>query len=201
MNQEKIPRVDIYLDSPMALSALHYYRDAVKNKSGELRPEVIDIGEEIFDSGTLKEARSQEDSMRLNHLKKPSIIISASGMATGGRVIHHLKNMLPNFLNSVLLVGYQAVGTRGALLEAGAEEIKMHGEMIPVKADIVKIEGYSVHADTPELINWFKELPDKPDQAFVVHGEELAAAAFAKKLNEELGWRAVAPTHGQEFYF
>ena len=201
MNQEKIPRVDIYLDSPMALSALHYYRDAVKNKSGELRPEVIDIGEEIFDSGTLKEARSQEDSMRLNQLKKPSIIISASGMATGGRVIHHLKNMLPNFLNSVLLVGYQAVGTRGALLEAGAEEIKMHGEMIPVKADIVKIEGYSVHADTPELINWFKELPDKPDQSFVVHGEELAAAAFAKKLNEELGWRAVAPTHGQEFYF
>lgn len=201
MNQEKIPRVDIYLDSPMALSALHYYRDAVKNKSGELRPEVIDIGEEIFDSGTLKEARSQEDSMRLNHLKKPSIIISASGMATGGRVIHHLKNMLPNFLNSVLLVGYQAVGTRGALLEAGAEEIKMHGEMIPVKADVVKIEGYSVHADTPELINWFKELPDKPDQAFVVHGEELAAAAFAKKLNEELGWRAVTPTHGQEFYF
>jgi len=77
----------------------------------------------------------------------------------------------------------------------------MHGDMVPVKADIVKIEGYSVHADTPELINWFKELPEKPDQVFVVHGEELAVATFAKKLNEKLDWRAVAPTHGQQFYF
>lgn len=201
MQANKIPKVDIYLDSPMALSALRHYRDAVSNKSGEIRPEVIETGEEIFDSGTLHEARSREDSMRLNQLKEPSIIISASGMATGGRVIHHLKNMLPNFLNSVVLVGYQAVGTRGALLEAGIDEIKMHGELVPVKADIVKIEGYSVHADTPELINWFSDLPEKPHQAFVVHGEDSAAAAFAKKLNDKLGWEAVAPTHGQVFYF
>jgi metallo-beta-lactamase family protein len=122
-------------------------------------------------------------------------------MATGGRVVHHLKNMLPRSENTVILVGYQAVGTRGASLEAGAEEIKMHGEMVPVRAEIVKVEGYSVHADTEEMIGWFKGLPEAPDQVFVVHGESDAASAFAKRINQEFLWPAVAPDHGQEFFF
>jgi metallo-beta-lactamase family protein len=201
MQNEAIPPVDIYLDSPMALAALKFYRDAVTNKSGEIRPEIFLEGEEVFDSGTLHEARSQEASKKLNNLKKPSIIISASGMATGGRVVHHLKNMLPRSENTVILVGYQAVGTRGASLEAGAEEIKMHGEMIPVRAEIVKVEGYSVHADTEEMIDWFKGLSQAPDQVFVVHGESDAASAFAKRINQEFSWLAVAPDHGQEFFF
>jgi len=201
MQNQKIPPVDIYLDSPMALEALKFYRDAVTNKSGEIRPEIFSEGEEVFDSGTLHETRSQEASKKLNYLSKPSIIISASGMATGGRVVHHLKNMLPRSENTVILVGYQAVGTRGASLEAGAEEIKMHGEMVPVRAEIVKVEGYSVHADTEEMIAWFKGLPDAPDQVFVVHGESDAASAFAKRINQEFLWPAVAPDHGQEFFF
>lgn len=201
MINKVIPNVDVYLDSPMAHSALRQYRDAVKNRSGEIRPEIFEIGEAVFDCGTLRETKTQEQSMKLNHLKKPSIIISASGMATGGRVVHHLKNMLPDKNNAVVLVGYQAVGTRGAALEAGEKEIKMHGEMVPVNAEIVKIEGYSVHADTKELIDWFKNLSANPDQVFVVHGEATAADEFAKQLNDQFGWKAVAPNHGQEFFF
>jgi metallo-beta-lactamase family protein len=201
MDEGKIPKVEIFLDSPMALTALKFYRDAVSNHSGEIRPEVFSKGDAVFDSGTLRESKTPEDSKKLNNPKNPCIIISASGMATGGRVVHHLKNMLPNAQNSVILVGYQAVGTRGASLEAGEPEIKMHGQMVPVNAEIFKIEGYSVHADTNELITWFKDLPEKPGQVFVVHGEENAASSFAKKLNEELTWPAVAPAHGQEFFF
>lgn len=201
MESKKIPNVEIFIDSPMALAALKHYREAIKNRSGEIRPEVFIEGDAVFDSGTLREARSQEDSIKLNYPKKPCIIVSASGMATGGRVVHHLKHMLPHARHSVILVGYQAVGTRGADLEAGANQVKIHGEMVPVNAEIVKLEGYSVHADTDELISWFKELPQAPEQTFVVHGEEKAASSFAKKLSAELSWPTVAPDHNQEFYF
>ena len=133
-----------------------------------------------------------EESKKLNNPKNSCIIVSASGMGTGGRVVHHLKQMLPNPLHTVLLVGYQAVGTRGHALENGAEKIKMHGELVDVKASIIKIEGFSVHADGSELIEWFKKVK-KPNQIFLVHGEIESASIFAQRLEIELKWDPIIP--------
>jgi metallo-beta-lactamase family protein len=119
-------------------------------------------------------------------------------MATGGRVVHHLANMLPNPQNTVILVGYQAVGSRGRILEEGAQEIKIHGELIPVKAHIAKVESFSVHADSDELIAWLKQA-EAPAQAFVVHGELQGQQHMQQRLTDELGWKATIPKSGQVF--
>ena len=189
----KIPKLPIYVDSPMALAALRYYREAIEAKSPEIRTELLNLNEDPFDPGSLFEATTIEDSKSLNTPKQPCIIISASGMATGGRVVHHLENMLPNPNNSVLLVGYQAVGTRGHSLLTGAKSIKMFGKFIDVQAEIVQIEEFSVHADSNELLEWFKGAENKPGQVFTVHGETDSAETFAKLIQSKLGWNATVP--------
>jgi metallo-beta-lactamase family protein len=193
IKSEQIPKLPVYVDSPMALSALRCYREAIANKSPEIRPELFDLPEDPFDSGSLFEATTVEDSKALNDLNQPSIIISASGMATGGRVVHHLENMLPNPNNAILLVGYQAAGTRGQHLLSGATSIKMFGKWIDVRAEIVQIEEFSVHADSQELLNWFKSADTVPKAIFAVHGESESADTFAKLINEELGWNSIVP--------
>ncbi|MFM6980815.1 MAG: MBL fold metallo-hydrolase, partial [Micrococcales bacterium] len=129
----KIPSVPIYCDSPMALKALAFYRRAIDDQSDEIRPEIHEkwSGSDPFDPGTLVELTSVEESKTVNNPQQPCIIISASGMATGGRVVHHLRDMLPNPKHTVILVGYQAIGTRGRALSDGAEFVKMHGELVP----------------------------------------------------------------------
>jgi metallo-beta-lactamase family protein len=193
IKSEQIPKLPVYVDSPMALSALRCYREAIANKSPEIRPELFELPEDPFDSGSLFEATTVEDSKALNDLNQPSIIISASGMATGGRVVHHLENMLPNPNNAILLVGYQAAGTRGQHLLSGATSIKMFGKWIDVRAEIVQIEEFSVHADSQELLNWFKSADTVPKAIFAVHGESESADTFAKLINEELGWNSIVP--------
>ncbi|MGI9199209.1 MAG: MBL fold metallo-hydrolase RNA specificity domain-containing protein [Candidatus Nanopelagicaceae bacterium] len=193
IKSEQIPKLPVYVDSPMALSALRCYREAIANKSPEIRPELFDLPEDPFDSGSLFEATTVEDSKALNDLNQPSIIISASGMATGGRVVHHLENMLPNPNNAILLVGYQAAGTRGQHLLSGATSIKMFGKWIDVRAEIVQIKEFSVHADSQELLNWFKSADTVPKAIFAVHGESESADTFAKLINEELGWNSIVP--------
>jgi metallo-beta-lactamase family protein len=118
-------------------------------------------------------------------------------MGTGGRVVHHLHDMLPNPKHTVIMVGYQALGTRGRNLVDGAEEVKMHGEYVPVKASIEQIQSFSVHADGNELIDWIKSASDKPARVFVVHGEAGAAETFADRVKSELGIDALAPKLGQ----
>ena len=195
-----IPEIPIYVDSPMALSALGLYREAITSRSAEIRAGVADrfANEDPFDAGALHQMATTEESKAINDIDHPAIIISASGMATGGRVVHHLANMLPNPKNTVILVGYQAGGSRGRLLDEGAAEIKIHGEVIPVRAHITNVESFSVHADTDELITWLKQAK-KPTKAYVVHGESEGQEHMQERLTNELGWDVVIPKSNQSF--
>jgi metallo-beta-lactamase family protein len=201
VEHQQIKRVPIYVDSPMALAALNHYRDALHARSPEIRSEVATewSDSDPFDPGNLHEMKTVEDSKKLNDPHSPSIIISASGMATGGRVVHHLAGSLPNPKNTVILVGYQAVGTRGRLLLDGAKTLRIHGDQVPVRAEIIAIESFSVHADGDELIEWLGGASQTPDSVFVVHGELGAAETFATRLSRDLDWKCVVPTEGQEF--
>lgn len=198
MERKLIPIIPIYVDSPMALAALNYYREAISQNTPEIRDGVSDkwANQDPFDPGLLTQALTTEESKKINEISETSIIISASGMATGGRVVHHLEHMLPDSKNTVILVGYQAVGSRGRLLEEGVSELKMHGKYIPVRAHIAKVESFSVHADADELIAWLRKMK-KPGKIFVVHGEQGAQEAMANRLVDELNWNAIVPKPSQ----
>lgn len=200
MESGEIKKVPIYVDSPMALTALDFYRDALNAGRSEIRKDMVQTwrGKDPFDPGTLQEKRTVEESKSLNNVHEPSIVISASGMATGGRVVHHLAHMLPDSKNTVLLVGYQANGTRGRQLENGDQRVRIHGEDVPVRAQITKADTFSVHADGDELINWLAKA-QKPSNAFVVHGEIESAEIFASRLNSELGWNSFVPKPEERF--
>jgi metallo-beta-lactamase family protein len=198
MQTKQIPLIPIYVDSPMALSALNFYREAITQDSPEIRDGVSDkwANQDPFDPGKLMQALTTEESKKINDISETSIIISASGMATGGRVVHHLEHMLPDPKNTVILVGYQAVGSRGRSLEEGALEIKMHGNFVPVKAHIAKVGSFSVHADGDELIEWLRGAK-KPGKIFVIHGEQGAQEAMANRLIDQLNWNAIVPKPSQ----
>jgi metallo-beta-lactamase family protein len=199
MEAGRIPRVPIYADSPMALKALDYYRQAINEHSAEIRENISQQwqGRDPFDPGTLVELFTPEQSKTINEPTTPCIIISASGMGTGGRVVHHLHSMLPNPMHSVIMVGYQAIGTRGRSLVDGAEQVKMHGELIDVKAQIESVQSFSVHADSDGLIAWMTSGSEAPSQVFVVHGEEGVADSFANRIKSQLGWKAHVPFMGE----
>jgi len=137
-----------------------------------------------------------EESMTLNSLHMPGIILSASGMATGGRVLHHLKRMLGDRRNTVLFAGYQAPGTRGARLVAGEKHIKIFGRYQDVRARIESLDFLSAHADYLELLHWLQQMPTAPKRCFITHGEEAASDQFRIMLNEELNWSACVPDMG-----
>ncbi|MEY2634198.1 MAG: hypothetical protein RIS75_138 [Actinomycetota bacterium] len=200
MDAQLIPRVPIFADSPMALTTLDYYRQAIMSESLEIKTEIAQgyAEHDPFDPGTLQEVHSVEESILLNKPKTPSIIISASGMATGGRVVHHLKGMLPDPKNTVLLVGFQAAGTRGRYLADGAESIKMYGKYVPVRAEVVQVGSFSVHADTDEMLGWLERADPAPQAIYVVHGEQEAADAFAHRIKKDLEWLAVVPHDGEQ---
>ena len=197
----KIPHVPIYADSPMALKALSFYRDAINKHSPEIRDDIAQEweGRDPFDPGTLVELLTVDESKSINNPQKPCIIISASGMATGGRVVHHLRDMLPNPKHTVILVGYQAVGTRGRSLVDGVDEVKMHGEMVPVRAQIASVQEFSVHVDGNELMAWVATAKERIKKIFVVHGEEGAAEAVVERFEGELQINSIAPNDGQKF--
>ena len=199
MEAGKIPHIPVYADSPMALKALKFYRDAIDESSPEIRPEIIAKWQhkDPFSTGTLVELTSVDESKSINDPQQPCIIISASGMGTGGRVVHHLRNMLPKAQHTVIMVGYQAVGTRGRNLVSGATEVKMHGEMVPVNAEIESIQSFSVHADGDELVAWMKTQTDAPGQVLVVHGEAGVAETFSDRIKSQLGWKSHAPHDGE----
>ncbi|MGN6611880.1 MAG: MBL fold metallo-hydrolase RNA specificity domain-containing protein [Angustibacter sp.] len=193
MHTGAIPSVPVYVDSPMALASLAAYRRT--DLRAELRP---DVGDDFFDLPGVQAARSVEESMRLNQPRHPCIIVSASGMATGGRVVHHLRYLLPDSRNTVVLTGYQAVGTRGRALQDGARQLKMHGRYVPVRAEVVMDEEFSVHADAGELVSWLQRLPNAPETVYVVHGEPEASRALARRVQAETGWCVVVPEVGEK---
>jgi metallo-beta-lactamase family protein len=188
----KVPDVPVYVDSPMALTALAVYRDALDDEQDqEFRPE-LRTGGDPFDPGRLHLVHGPVESAQLNDPEHPCIVISASGMATGGRVLHHLEHQLPRRRNTVVLTGYQVAGTRGRALADGAPTIKIHGNYVPVRAEIANVRGFSAHADSAQVLDWLAPLPE-PRTAFVVHGEPASAAALADSLHAKLGWTAVVP--------
>jgi metallo-beta-lactamase family protein len=138
-----------------------------------------------------------DQSKQLTASKVPSIVISASGMAEGGRVLHHLKAALPNAQNTVLFAGYQGVGTRGRRLVDGEKSVKIHGEWIPVAASIARLESMSAHADSTEIMRWLGGFTAPPKETFIVHGEPAAQDALAARMRQELGWTVRAPQHGE----
>ncbi len=193
--RERIPDVPVFVDSPMALAALDVYRDAIGSHDPQLRPELLD-GRIPVMPPKLRLASTRDASERLNSPRDPCILISASGMATGGRVLHHLKHQLPNTRNTVVLTGFQVPGTRGRTLADGARAVKIHGRYVPVRAEVVSIDGFSAHADADELVAWVGRVPH-PEAVYVVHGEPHASETLATRLRDELGCLAITPRFGE----
>ncbi len=196
MAASAIPELPVYADSPMALRALAVYRRAIADGSAEVRPDLHDLPDP-FDTGQLHEIRDVEDSKALAGLPHPAIIVSASGMATGGRVLHHLARLLPDPRNTILLVGFQAAGTRGRSLAEGSREIKMFGNFVPVRAEVTNIRSFSVHADHGELLAWLGAATRPPDQTLIVHGEPTGSDQLRDAIDADLGWPAMVPDHLQ----
>jgi metallo-beta-lactamase family protein len=190
----RIPKVPVYVDSPMALATLQIYRRALADGSPEVQAELRG-GDDPFDPGHLIEAHRVEESIAINEQRGPGIIISASGMATGGRVLHHLMNRLPEPRNTIMLVGFQAEGTRGRALADGAKAVKMLGRYIAVRAEIVDIPAFSVHADQREILAWLKATARQPETTYIVHGEPAASEALHVAIERELGWTAAVPRY------
>jgi metallo-beta-lactamase family protein len=187
-----IPRVPVHLDSPMAIDATEIY---CKYTDDQKIPHDHQGGRRCaFFFGQLELSQSVEDSKRLNTLPGPRVIISASGMATGGRIIHHLKSRLPDPKTIVLFVGFQAPGTRGRTMIQGAEEVRIHGEMVPIKASIRQIDALSAHADRSELVRWAGTFAaHAPSRVFLTHGEPESAESIAQLLHETYGWETRVP--------
>lgn len=188
-----IPRIPVYLDSPMALDALEFYAFHVKDLDDEYHGQGRAIG--AFVTTHFRSVTSPKQSAELTASEAPSIVVSASGMATGGRVLHHLARALPDPRDTVLFVGYQAAGTRGRALLDGAQEVKIHGRMVPVKAQIAKVDGMSAHADAGEIVRWLRGFERAPAMTYVVHGEPPALEALQARIQRELGWRTHAPDY------
>ncbi len=186
------PDLPVYVVSPMAMAVLEVYRDAVGRRSEEIRGGV-DAARLLQVGGRVKEAVSREESMAIDALDTPAIVISASGMASGGRVLHHLARRLPDRHNSVVLAGYQTEGTRGRALADGASTVKLLGRYVPVRAEIVTIDAFSVHADSQELIDWMGTAANPPEITYVVHGEPNSAGALMTSIETDLHRAAVVP--------
>jgi metallo-beta-lactamase family protein len=152
---------------------------------------------EAIDAGTIR-VRTVEESQALTRNTYPCVIISASGMASGGRVLHHLKSLVGDHRNSVAFVGFQAPGTRGAAMVSGAPQIKIHGAWFPVRAEVHSLDALSAHADANELIAWMRRFPAPPRHTFVTHGEPAAADALRLRIQDELGWQASVPEYRDE---
>ncbi|MGW2717755.1 MBL fold metallo-hydrolase RNA specificity domain-containing protein [Streptomyces sp. NPDC001492] len=195
--QGRLPAaVPVYVDSPMALAALDVYRDAVRAGAAELRPEVTAAGTAALSPEPFLTARSIQESVEIGRSGGPAVIVSASGMATGGRVMHHLRRLLPDPRNAVVVVGFAARGTRARDLVDGAKALKMFGEYVPVRAQVADVPHFSAHADAAQIIDWLHGAP-APHTTYLVHGEPDAANALRDRIDRTLGWSAVVPRAGE----
>jgi metallo-beta-lactamase family protein len=192
----EIPEIPVFVDSPMAVDATPIYLAHREDHDDEFA-RLIASGDEPLRPAGLKFCRSPEQSKAINEVKGPCLIVSASGMATGGRILHHLARRLPDPGTTVLLVGYQAAGTRGWSLQNGATSLRIHGQEVPVKARVTSIGGFSAHADEAELSRWLATFPAPPARTFLVHGEPSTLAASLARM-QKLGWPASVPAHLEE---
>lgn len=198
INSNKMHDLPIHVDSPMAIDATDLYRK--HHEDHNLQTDEFEAdGHRLFAQPNVHFDRTVEESKALNNCRYPSIIISASGMATGGRVLHHLARCLPDHRNTILFVGFQAPGTRGQIIQSGAETIKIHGQQVPIRAHVESIENLSAHADYREIMGWLERFPSAPRNTFVTHGESHAAAALKERITNQLGWSAQVPSYLDTF--
>ena len=188
--KKAIPELPVYVDSPMAAEALAEYRD---------RMHELDEGLRNFLTARLRVVASIGESRQVQEDHRPSIVISSSGMATGGRVLHHLKRVLPDPRNTVLFAGYQGVGTRGRLLKDGAQMTRIHGEEVVVKARIESIESMSSHADSNEIMRWLRGFKKPPASVYLVHGEPGPMDTLKARIEAELKWNVKTPAHREKY--
>ncbi len=196
MKRGEAPEMAIHLDSPMAIEATEIYRRYAEEDGLEAVAFSAASGP-LFGRGVYLHA-TRDESLRLNHLAGPRVILSSSGMLAGGRVLHHLRRLLIDPAHAIVLSGYQADGTRGRALQNGARTLRMHGQDLPVLARVEQVPGMSGHADSDELVRWLRGMPAPPQQTYVVHGEPDAARAFAARLNDELAFPAHVAAHLEE---
>ena len=188
----RLPDVPVYLDSPMAINA----SELLGTYSRDHR-----LGPEVYESmcAMAEYTRDPEQSMKISASTEPKIVISASGMATGGRILHHLKAFAPDPRNTIMITGYQVPGTRGASIIAGERQIRIYGEWVAINAQVANRAMLSAHADADELIRWAKGFTAPPRRVFVVHGEPQPADTLRRRLDRELGWQATVPRAGEVF--
>ncbi len=194
---QRIPHLPVYIDSPMAINVTSLYMSHHEDHDPEFTRE--ESGGDPLNAHKVHMTRAVEESKQINNVTTPCIILSASGMATGGRVLHHLARRLPDSRNAVLLAGFQAEGTRGRALLEGAKTVRIHGEDIPVRAEVIELAQFSAHAGRSELLRWLSGMPAPPRLTFVVHGEPAAATALQGLIESKLGWHATVPAYLQSF--
>ncbi len=189
-SRRAIPRtIPVFLDSPMAVHATHLFEQHLGLHRLTAKQSLA-----LTRSATMVAGTDASKALASRH--GPMVILSASGMATGGRVLHHLAQYLGDERNMVILTGFQAPGTRGASLAGGAATVRIHGRDIPVRAQVAQLQAASAHADARQLVAWLRSMPQAPGQVYVVHGERNASDALRRRIQHELGWRAVVPEHG-----
>jgi metallo-beta-lactamase family protein len=187
MEAGEIPRVPVYADSPMAIKAVQIFLEHTEEYSDETKKLIGKYGSPLQWPNFIF-ASTVEESKKINDSRVPAIIISSSGMVTGGRIQHHLAQRLPDPKNTVIFIGFQAPGTRGFTIKSGAPEVKIFGEVVPIRAQIAAFEQFSDHADTRELLEWLKTFKSKPQTTYLVHGEPTASSLLRDRMNKELGW-------------
>ncbi|MFY9528424.1 MAG: MBL fold metallo-hydrolase [Candidatus Acidiferrales bacterium] len=199
--QQRIPHLPVYLDSPMAISVTDLYVRHSEDHDLEFTRLEASGNPDPLNAHEVHMTRTVEESKQINKVFSPCIIISASGMATGGRILHHLAQRLPDSRSAVLLVGYQAEGTRGRVLLEHAPTLRIHGEDVPVRAEVVEIDQLSAHAGQSELLRWLNGFTAPPRQTFLVHGEPPALEALRGKIVLRSNWKVTIPAYGQTFDF
>jgi metallo-beta-lactamase family protein len=187
MESSQIPRMPVFCDSPMAIKAVEIFLKHDEEYSDETRAMIREYGSPLqWPHFTF--ASTPEESKKINETHMPAVIISASGMATGGRILHHLAQRLPDPRNLVLFIGFQAPGTRGFTIKNKSDEVKIFGDYVPIRAQVAALEQFSDHADPPELLQWLRTFKNQPGITYLVHGEPDAAGQLRELMNKELGW-------------
>ncbi len=187
MEAGEIPRAPVHADSPMAIQAVNIFLKHEEEFTPQARDLVQRFGSPLTWQGFYFDT-TPEQSKRINDSKYPSIIVSSSGMVTGGRIQHHLTQRLPDPRNLVLFIGFQAQGTRGYTIKSGAPSVKIFGQEVPIRAQVAALEQFSDHADTPELLQWLRTFTKAPATTYLVHGDPAASAALQQSIKSELGW-------------